>query len=147
MKEELLKATYIVVITLIVGFILACCVGIMIDHINPPQPQTTTIYQTVAPAPQPTTTMTSIDYSYIPSIITYTVRSTDLTNLEVVTTSGNILYFESRGAWGEQVKRCTYTAEVERSNGYSYVIKGYPELEVAYIAPNNDHNHGKYIEV
>ncbi|MFA5745683.1 MAG: hypothetical protein WC932_02360 [archaeon] len=107
------------------------------DRMNPQQP--VVIYQTVA---TPTPTPTIYPYS-LPNMITYTVRSVDLTNLEVITTSGNILYFESRGAWGKQVKRCTYTAEVEHGN----IVKGYPELEVAYIAPNDDHNHGKYIEV
>jgi hypothetical protein len=137
MQEELLKASYIIIITLIVGFIIACGIGIVLDRANPPA-ATIVVYTTVEPTPTPT-----IYPSSLPSMITYTVRSVDLTNLEVVTTAGDILYFESRNVWSKQVKRCTYTATIEHGN----IVKGYPELEVAYIAPNNEHNRGKYIEV
>jgi hypothetical protein len=141
MKQELLGAAYIIAITLIAGFILACIVGTAIDYTTPKQ--TVVVYQTVE-TPQPTITPTPHIQEY-PSFITYTVRSTDPTNLKVETTNGNILYFKSRGAWSQQVKRCTYTASVESSNGYSYVIRGYPELEEVYL-PTGE-GRGKYVDV
>lgn len=141
MKDELLGATYLIIITLLSGFILACIVGTAIDYTTPKQ----SVVQIVeAPTVQPTTTVTPYIKEY-PSFITYTVRSVDPTNLKVVTTNGDILYFKSRGAWSQQVKRCTYTAEVESSNGYSYVIRGYPELEEMYI-PTGE-GRGKYVDV
>lgn len=136
MKDELLKASYIIAITLIASFILACGIGIVMDRVNPPQP--VIIYQTVAPTPTPT-----IYPATIPSMITYTVKSTDLANLKVFTTAGDVLYFQSRNVWDKQVKRCTYTAKVEHGN----IVEGYPELEVMYVAPNDGYRYGKYIEV
>ncbi len=139
LKEKLLGAAYLITITLIAGFILACGIGIVVDRTNP---QTVVIYQT----PTPTSTVTPvviashIDY---PEFITYTVRSTDPTNLKVVTTRGNVLYFRSHQAWHEQVKKCTYTARVENGN----VIVGYPELEEVYLPPDNGEKYGKYVEV
>ncbi len=143
MKQELLGASYIIVITLIAGFILACVVGTAIDYTTPKQ----TVVQIIETSTmQPTATVTPYIQEYAtPLFITYTVRSTDPTNLKVVTTDDDVLYFKSRGAWSQQVKRCTYTAEVESSNGYSYVIHGYPELEEVYI-PVGD-GHGKYVDV
>jgi hypothetical protein len=135
MKEELLKAAYLITITLIAGFILACGIGIVMDKMNPPQP--VIVYQTTTPTPF--VTVSPIDY---PEFIAYTVRSTDPINLKVVTTTGNVLYFKSHRAWHEQVKRCTYTARVENGN----VVVGYPELEEMYI-PSSDGQHGRYIEV
>jgi len=137
MQQEILKAAYIIIITLIMGFILACGIGIVYDHLTPRQ-QTIVVYKTIEPTPTPT-----IYPSTLPSMITYTVESTDLTNLEVFTTAGDVLYFQSRYVWDKQVKRCTYTARVEHGN----IVIGYPELEVMYVAPNNEHKHGKYIEV
>lgn len=144
MKQELLGAAYIIAITLIAGFILACVVGTAIDYTTPKQPVVVQIVET--PTLQPTTTVTPYIQEY-PSFITYTVRSVDPTNLKVVTTNGDILYFKSRGAWSQQVKRCTYTASVESSNGYSYVIRGYPIVEEVYLPPDNDRGRGEYVEV
>jgi len=141
MKQELIGAAYLITITLIAGFILACVVGTAIDYTTPRQ----SVVQVVeTPTIQPTTTPFVQEY-ITPSFITYTVRSVDPTNLKVVTTNGDILYFKSRGAWSQQVKRCTYTASVESGNGYSYVIRGYPELEEMYI-PTGE-GRGKYVDV
>lgn len=143
MKQELLGAAYLIVITLTAGFVLACVVGTAIDYTTPKQP--VVVYQTVETSTtQPRVAPNPYIYNY-PSTITYTVRSTDPTNLKVVMTNGDILYFKSRGAWSQQVKRCTYTASVESSNGYSYVIRGYPELEEMYI-PTGE-GRGKYVDV
>ena len=142
MKDELLGATYLIIITLLAGFILACVVGTAIDYTTPKHPVVVQIVET--PTLQPTTTTTPY-YNNPPEFITYTVRSTDPANLKVVTTNGDFLYFKSRGAWSQQVKRCTYTASVESSNGYSYVIRGYPELEEMYI-PTGE-GRGEYVEV
>jgi hypothetical protein len=143
MKQELLGAAYLIVITLTAGFVLACVVGTAIDYTTPRQ----SVVQIVeAPTVQPTTTVTPYIKEY-PSFITYTVRSVDPANLKVVTTNGDILYFKSRGAWSQQVKRCTYTASVESSNGYSYVIRGYPVVEEVYLPPDNDRGRGEYVEV
>jgi len=141
MKQELIGAAYIIIITLIAGFILACIIGTAIDYTTPRQ--SVVLYQTVD-TPIPTTTVSPYIQEY-PSFITYTVRSTDPTNLKVETTNGDFLYFKSRGAWSQQVKRCTYTAMVESSNGYSYVIRGYPELEEMYIPIGE--GRGKYVDV
>ncbi len=141
MKDELLGATYLIIITLLSGFILACVVGTAIDYTTPKQ----TVVQIVETSTlQPTTTVIPYIQEY-PSFITYTVRSTDPTNLKVVTTNGDILYFKSRGTWSQQVKRCTYTASVESSNGYSYVIRGYPIVEEVYL-PTGE-GRGKYVDV
>lgn len=140
MKQELLGAAYLITITLIAGFILACGIGIVMDRMNPPQP--VVVYQIVNTiAPTPITTPFVQEYA-TPSFITYTVRSADPINLKVVTTDGKVLYFRSHQAWHEQVKRCTYTARVENGN----VVVGYPELEVQYL-PSSDGQHGRYIEV
>lgn len=145
LKDKLFEVAYLTVITLIAIFILACCTGIVIDRINPPQP--VVVYQTVDTT-IPTPTITPFYPEYItPFLITYTVRSTDPTNLKVVTTEGEVLYFKSRNAWSQQVKKCTYTARVESTNGYSYVIRGYPKLEEVYLPPDNGHGRGEYIEV
>ena len=140
MQEKLLGAAYIITITLIAGFILACGIGIVIDKMNPPQP--VVIYQTTIPTPTITPVVTASPVNY-PKFITYTVRSTDPINLKVVTTNGNILYFKSHQAWHEQVKRCTYTARVENGN----IVVGYPELEEVYLPPDNGRGRGKYVEV
>jgi len=142
MKQELIGAAYLITITLIAGFILACIVGTAIDYTTPRQP----VFQVIetSTTQQPTAIVTPYIKEY-PSFITYTVRSTDPANLKVVTTNGDILYFKSRGAWSQQVKRCTYTASVESGNGYSYVIRGYPELEEMYI-PTGE-GRGKYVDV
>jgi len=143
MKQELLGAAYLIVITLTAGFVLACIVGTVIDYTTPKQ----TVVQIVETSTlQPTTTVIPYIQEY-PSFITYTVRSTDPTNLKVVTTNGDILYFKSRGAWNQQVKRCIYTAEIESSNGYSYVIRGYPIVEEVYLPPDNGRGRGKYVDV
>jgi hypothetical protein len=140
MQEELLKATYLIIITLIAGFILACAVGTAIDYTTPRQPVVQVIE---TPTLQPTTT--PLQEYITPPFITYTVRYVDMTNLKVVTTNGDILYFKSRSAWNQQVKKCTYTAVVESSNGYSYVIRGYPEIEEVYIPLGE--GRGKYVDV
>jgi hypothetical protein len=139
MKEKLLGAAYLITITLIAGFILACGIGIVVDRTNP---QTVVIYQTTTPTSTvaPVVTASPIDY---PEFITYTVRSTDPTNLKVVTTRGDVLYFRSHQAWHEQVKRCTYTARVENGN----IIVGYPELEEVYLPPDSGEKYGKFVEV
>lgn len=145
MKEKLLGASYIIAITLLSGFILACGIGIVMDKMNPPQP--VVVYQsvdTITPTVAPVVTTSPINY---PEFITYTVRSTDQTNLKVTTTEGEVLYFKSRSAWSQQVKRCTYTARVESNNGYSYVIRGYPVVEEVYLPPDNGRGHGEYVEV
>lgn len=145
MKEKLIGAAYIIAITLLAGFILACGIGIVIDKMNPPQP--VVVYQnvdTITSTITPVITASPINY---PEFITYTVRSTDPTNLKVVTTEGDVLYFKSRNAWSQQVKRCTYTVRVESSNGYSYVIRGYPVVEGVYLPPDNGHGRGEYVEV
>lgn len=139
MKEKLLGAAYIIAITLLAGFILACGIGIVMDKMNPPQP--VVVYQTTTPIPT-TIPIVTIPPTNYPEFITYTVRSTDPINLKVLTTDGKVLYFRSHQAWHEQVKRCTYTARVENGN----VVVGYPELEVQYL-PSSDGQHGRYIEV
>jgi hypothetical protein len=139
MKEKLLGAAYLIIITLIAGFILACGIGIVMDKMNPPHP--VVVYQSVTtPTVTPIVTASPADH---PEFITYTVRSTDPTNLKVVTTNGNVLYFRSHQAWHEQVKKCTYTARVENGN----VVVGYPELEEVYLPPDNGRGHGEYVEV
>ena len=139
MKEKLLGAAYLITITLIAGFILACIIGIAMDRVNPPQP--VVVYQSVpTPTVTPIVTISPINY---PEFITYTVRSTDPINLKVVTTNGKVLYFKSHQAWHEQVKRCTYTARVENGN----VVVGYPELEEVYLPPDNGHGRGEYVVV
>lgn len=114
------------------------------DKMNPPQP--VVVYQTATPTSTvaPVVTASPIDY---PEFITYTVRSTDPTNLKVVTTEGEVLYFKSRNAWSQQVKKCTYTARVESTNGYSYFISGYPVVEEVYLPPDNGRGRGEYVEV
>ena len=145
MKEKLLGAAYIITITLLAGFILACGIGIVMDKMNPPQP--VVVYQNIDTITPTATTTPFVQEYATPLFITYTVRSTDPTNLKVVTTNGDVLYFKSRNAWSQQVKRCTYTARVESSNGYSYVILGYPVVEEVYLPPDSGEKYGKYVEV
>lgn len=140
MKDELLGAAYIVVLTLIAGFIVACGIGIVIDHSKPPivvgSMSTPVFIETPIP----------IDETYQPvgSTITYQVESMDRNNYRVITTSGEVLYFDNYDEWDTQVIRCVYTAVIVGQSGGTYRVK-HPRIEVAYIPADGGRGHGRYV--
>jgi len=138
MKEELCKAAYLITITLIVACILACGIGIVIDRINPP----TVIVS--APAPVYVETPIPVETSPLTDTITYQVESMNKNNYQVTTTNGDVLYFDNYYEWDTQVTKCVYTVQITGRNGMAYLVHD-PQIEVAYIAPNEDHRHGKYV--
>ena len=138
MKAELLKASYIIVITLIAGFILACCIGVVMDRVNP----ISTVVSVSTPVYAETST--SIETSSTVSTITYQVESMDKNNYQVKTTNGDVLYFDNYDEWDTQVIRCVYTAVVTGRAGMAYLVE-HPQIEVTYVAPNSDHEHGRYV--
>jgi hypothetical protein len=137
MKAELLKASYIIVITLIAGFILACCIGVVMDRVN----SVSTVVSVSTPVYVETST--SIETSSTVSTITYQVESMDKNNYQVKTTNGDVLYFDNYDEWDTQVAKCVYTAQVEGRAGIAYIVK-HPKIEVSYVAPDGKHN-GMYV--
>jgi hypothetical protein len=138
MKQELFKAAYIIIIVLTMGFIIACCVGIMIDRVNP-------VSNTVSvstPVYVDETTV-SEETSPLTDTITYQVESMSKNNYQVVTTNGDVLYFDNYNEWDTQVKRCVYTVKVTGRAGMAYLVR-HPRVEVAYVAPNEKHS-GMYV--
>ena len=138
MKTGLFKAAYLITITLIVAFIVACGIGIVVDRANPP------VVAVAATTPIPTTTLTTTTETYsLPSTITYQVKSVNKNNLQVFTTNGDVLYFRDYDEWSTQVKRCVYTARVVEKTGMAYLVKK-PRIEVAYI-PLDEGRDGMYV--
>ena len=135
--KELYKATYIIVVALIVGFILACGIGIVIDRVNPPTvisaASTSVYFETPIP----------VETSPLTDTITYQVESMDKVNYQVKTTNGDVLYFNDYNEWDTQVVKCIYTAHVVGRTGIAYIVKE-PRIEVAYVAPTEKHN-GFYV--
>lgn len=137
MQQELLKASYIIAITLIASFILACGIGIMMDRMNP--------VSTVVSVSTPVYVETPIPIETHPltDTITYQVESMSKNNYQVKTTKGDVLYFDNYNEWDTQVVKCVYTARVEGRAGTAYIVK-HPRIEVAYVAPNEKHG-GMYV--
>ena len=139
MKDELLKASYIIAITLIAGFILACGIGIVIDRVNPPVltviSVSTPVYVVETPIPIETHPLTDT--------ITYQVESMNKNNYQVKTTNGDVLYFDNYNEWDTQVAKCVYTVVVTGRSGMAYIVK-HPQIEVAYVAPDGHHD-GMYV--
>ena len=137
MKDELLTAAYLIAITLIMGFILTCGIGIVMDCMNslPTVVSVSTPVYVETPIPIETNPLT---YT-----ITYQVESMDKNNYQVKTTNGDVLYFDNYDEWDTQVAKCVYTARVEGRAGMAYLVE-HPQIEVAYVAPDGHHD-GMYV--
>jgi hypothetical protein len=141
MKTELFKAAYLITITLIVAFIVACGIGIVMDRTNPP----VVAVSSVVSSPALTIAPTIVPETYtLPSTITYQVKSVNKDNLQVLTTNGDVLYFHDYDEWSTQVKRCAYTARIVEKTGMAYLVKK-PHIEVAYI-PLDEGRDGMFVE-
>jgi len=137
MQEELLKASYIIAITLIAGFILACGIGIVMDQMNPVSTVVSVSTPVYVETPIP------IETNPLTDTITYQVESMDKNNYEIKTTNGNVLYFDNYDEWDTQVIKCIYTVQITGRAGMAYLVK-HPQIEVAYVAPNEKHG-GMYV--
>ena len=74
---------------------------------------------TPAPTPEPTSAIPTY-----PSVLTYTVLSTTTASghYQVITTAGQILYFNSYYDWNGQEPQNAYTATVTGTSGSAYLI-------------------------
>ena len=138
MIEKLGKASYIIAVTLIASFILACGLGIVMDQLNLP------VVNTVVEMPTPIPTLPAVVETYsLPSTITYQVESVSRDNLQVFTTNGDALYFHDYYEWDTQVRKCVYTAKIVEQTGIGYIVED-PRIEEAYIPLDHGHD-GMYV--
>ena len=74
---------------------------------------------TPAPTPEPTSAIPTY-----PSVLTYTVLSTTTASghYQVITTAGQILYFNNYYDWNTQEPQNAYTATVTGTSGSAYLI-------------------------
>jgi hypothetical protein len=138
MKDELLQAAYIIAITLIAGFILACGIGVVMDRLTPPVAAVSVSAPVYVETPIPVETPPLVD------TITYQVDSMDKNNFRVTTTNGDVLYFDSYNEWDTQVKKCVYTAMVVGLYGNGYRVED-PQIEVAYLPSDNGRGRGRFV--